>query len=81
MTLYPEVKKKAQDELDRVIGRGRPPKIDDIGSLPYNAAIIKEVLRWKPPAPMGTYLCVPSPYPITLTYSGWSNDPCYNQGN
>jgi len=56
MTLYPEVKKKAQEELDLVIGRGRPPKIDDLGSLPYNEALVKELLRWKPPVPMGRYL-------------------------
>ena len=35
MSLYPEVQKKAQEELDRVIGRDRLPELDDRDSLPY----------------------------------------------
>jgi len=56
MILYPEVKRKAQEELDRIVGRERPPTIDDLGSLPYNEALVKEVLRCKPPVPTGMYL-------------------------
>jgi cytochrome P450 len=33
--------KKAQEELDRVIGSERPPNYDDEANLPYNRAIIK----------------------------------------
>ncbi|KAJ5606342.1 hypothetical protein N7510_009123 [Penicillium lagena] len=53
MTIYPEVQRKAQDELDRVLGAGRLPKVADRASLPYIDAVVKEVLRWHPVAPMG----------------------------
>jgi len=45
--------RKAHAELDRVIGREHAPTSSDIENLPYIKAIAKEVLRWKPPAPMG----------------------------
>lgn len=32
---YPEVQKKAQEELDRVIGRDRLPTVEDEKNLPY----------------------------------------------
>jgi hypothetical protein len=53
MTLYPQVQRKAQDEIDRVLGAGRLPKVADRASLPYIDAVVKEVLRWHPVAPMG----------------------------
>ncbi|KAJ6007266.1 hypothetical protein N7540_011242 [Penicillium herquei] len=53
MTLYPEVQRKAQDEIDRVVGVGRLPKMADRPSLPYIEAVVKETLRWHPVAPMG----------------------------
>jgi len=53
MTLYPEVQKKAQDELDHIVGKERLPTFVDQPSLPYMNALIKEVLRWAPVAPLG----------------------------
>jgi hypothetical protein len=53
MTTYPEVQRKAQDEIDRVLGADRLPKVADRTSLPYIDAVVKEVLRWHPIAPMG----------------------------
>lgn len=53
MPLYPEVQKKAQEEIDRVLGTSRIPKVADRASLPYIDAVVKEVLRWHPVAPMG----------------------------
>ena len=35
MAMHPEVQKKAQEELDRVIGRDRMPTVDDEKNLPY----------------------------------------------
>lgn len=32
---YPEIQKKAQEELDRVVGRDRLPTIEDEKDLPY----------------------------------------------
>lgn len=52
MAMYPEVQRKAQDEIERVLGRGRLPKMTDRAHLPYVNAIAKEVLRWHPVAPM-----------------------------
>ncbi|KAF8128421.1 cytochrome P450 [Boletus edulis] len=53
MVLYPAAQAKAQAELDSVIGSGRLPDYNDRHSLPYINAIVKEVLRWNPVAPLG----------------------------
>lgn len=53
MTLYPEVQKTAQAELDAVIGSDRLPSFSDRPQLPYLEAVLREVLRWNPVAPMG----------------------------
>ena len=52
MALYPEVQKKAQAELDEVVGTGRLPEFSDRPSLPYVNAVVKEVLRWHPAGPI-----------------------------
>ncbi|KAH9846771.1 cytochrome P450, partial [Lenzites betulinus] len=41
MALYPDALRKAQAELDRVVGTERMPTIDDRGSLPYVNAVIR----------------------------------------
>ncbi|KAK7462924.1 hypothetical protein VKT23_007504 [Stygiomarasmius scandens] len=53
MLIFPEVQRRAQDELDRVVGRARLPTLSDMTHLPYIQAIVKEILRWKPPTPIG----------------------------
>ena len=53
MNAFPEVQKKAQEELDRVIGSGRLPVSADRDNLPYIMAVMKETHRWHPVAPMG----------------------------
>lgn len=40
MTLFPEVQKKAQEELDRVIGPDRLPEFKDRDQLPYINALV-----------------------------------------
>uniref|UniRef100_A0A0W0F7L8 Cytochrome P450 n=1 Tax=Moniliophthora roreri TaxID=221103 RepID=A0A0W0F7L8_MONRR len=45
--------KKAQQEIDAVVGRGRLPNLDDRDSLPYVEAVYQEVMRWYPPLPLG----------------------------
>ncbi|KAI1444238.1 putative cytochrome P450 oxidoreductase OrdA-like protein [Annulohypoxylon stygium] len=52
MTVYPEVQRKAQEEIDRVVGQDRLPTMTDRENLPYIEAMVKEVLRWHPVAPM-----------------------------
>jgi cytochrome P450 len=53
MTLYPEVQKRAQTEIDQFVGKERLPTISDQRFLVYTAAIMKEVLRWAPVGPLG----------------------------
>ena len=53
MALYPNIAKKAQAELDSVVGDGRLPDFSDQADLPYISAIIEELLRWGCPSPIG----------------------------
>jgi len=57
MTINPAVQQKAQAEIDRVIGPNRLPTASDRDQLPYIDAIVKEVLRWHPVAPMALPHC------------------------
>ncbi|KAF8334675.1 cytochrome P450 [Cantharellus anzutake] len=52
MILHPEVQKKAQAELDAVIGNERFPTMQDRSQLPYMDAIIKETIRWAAVVPL-----------------------------
>lgn len=47
----PHAYKKAQEEVDRVIGR-RKITVEDMSKLPYITAVMRETLRLKPTAPM-----------------------------
>jgi hypothetical protein len=53
MILNPHVVAKAQDEIDRVVGRDRLPCIDDKPNLPYVRSVAAEVLRYAPSVPLG----------------------------
>ena len=53
MALHPEVQKKAQAEIDTVVGPNRLPDFHDRPSLPYINAIVKETSRWNLVAPLG----------------------------
>ncbi|KZL65211.1 O-methylsterigmatocystin oxidoreductase (cytochrome P450 oxidoreductase), partial [Colletotrichum tofieldiae] len=53
MLIFPEVQKKAQEEIDTVVGRDRLPQFGDRERLPYVNALVKETLRWFPVAPLG----------------------------
>ena len=53
MIVYPEIQKRAQAELDAVVGRSRVPTFSDAPSLPYIQALVKETLRWRSPIPLG----------------------------
>ncbi|TEB22313.1 cytochrome P450 [Coprinellus micaceus] len=48
----PDILKKAQADLDRVVKPGQLPEFDDESSLPYITAIVKETLRWREVAPI-----------------------------
>ena len=67
MCIYPEAQGKAQEELDRVVGRERLPTFADRAALPYVEALYTEVLRWKQVAPLGESLRTAGPWKIGLT--------------
>ena len=51
MTLYQDVQKRAQREVDEVC-QGRLPEFSDHDALPYVHALMKELLRWHPAVPL-----------------------------
>ncbi|KAJ7247337.1 cytochrome P450, partial [Mycena rebaudengoi] len=53
MMANPEAQRRAQQEIDTVVGHNRLPNFDDEDSLPYVSALVKEVLRWKNVLPVG----------------------------
>ncbi|KAG1849812.1 cytochrome P450 [Suillus tomentosus] len=53
MVLYPDIERRAQAEIDSVIGRDRLPTFEDRASLPYVEAILRETFRWHPILPLG----------------------------
>jgi len=67
MTLYPDVQRKAQAEIDQIVGNSRLPKFSDEGALPYVTAVLKETLRWHPVGP----LIVPHRVTEGDTYEGY----------
>lgn len=44
--------KKAQAEIDAVVGEDRTPVWADYERLPYVAAVVKEAMRWRPIVPL-----------------------------
>ena len=55
MALNPDVQRKAQAELDRVVSPHRLPDFSDRHALPYVNALLKELARWHVVIPT----CVP----------------------
>ncbi|KAJ6089845.1 hypothetical protein N7467_005061 [Penicillium canescens] len=64
MALFPDVQRKAQQEIDTVVGSGRLPQFRDREDLVYINALVKEVLRWHPVVP------------INLAHSPTQDDTC-----
>ena len=61
--------RKAQTELDEVVGPDRLPVFEDRERLPYLRALINETLRWRPIAVLGG-----TPHAVTADdeYNGMS---------
>lgn len=53
MAMHPEIQRKAQKQLDDVIGDGRLPLFSDRPKLPYIDAVLRESLRWQQVLPLG----------------------------
>jgi cytochrome P450 len=62
---HPHVLSVARSEIDAVVGNGRSPRLND--NLPYCEALVKEVLRWRPVAP----LVLPHATTEADTYEDW----------
>ncbi|KAJ5507003.1 hypothetical protein N7527_009146 [Penicillium freii] len=45
--LHPEAVRRAKQEINDVVGRGRMPNEKDMSCLPYTKAFCSEVLRWR----------------------------------
>jgi len=56
MMQHPEIQRRAQLEIDTVVGNDRLPTLADRDQLPFVNAICSEVLRMSPSAPIGTIL-------------------------
>lgn len=69
MTLHPEIQRRAQAELDRVLGGRRLPNLHDrqAGALPYIDSLVKELTRWAPVLPAG----IPHVLRQEDEYRGW----------
>ena len=63
MTKWPEVLKKAQQEVDSVVGENRTPTWEDFAKLPYITACVKEAHRWRPVTPLA--------FPHSLAEDDW----------
>ena len=65
---FPEFVRKAQEELDAVVGRERSPAWSDEPNRPYVRAVVKETFRWRPLTVLGG-----QPHATTEdnTYSGY----------
>ncbi|KAI6122286.1 cytochrome P450 [Pisolithus croceorrhizus] len=53
MVLHPDVQRKAQGEIDRVVGTDRLPDFSDRPNLPYVEAVLSEATRWIPVSALG----------------------------
>ncbi|KAF6823070.1 cytochrome P450 2D18 [Colletotrichum plurivorum] len=50
---FPEVLKRAHEEIDAVVGEDRSPTWEDFPRLSYINMIVKESHRWRPVTPLG----------------------------
>ncbi|KAL1938286.1 hypothetical protein VTO73DRAFT_11737 [Trametes versicolor] len=68
MVRNPEAVRKAQEEIDRMVGRERLPDFSDRASLPYLDAFLEELYRWNPPLP----LAIPHRAMVEDEYRGYT---------
>ncbi|KAJ8472741.1 hypothetical protein ONZ45_g16547 [Pleurotus djamor] len=68
MLLFPLVQKKAQEEIDLVLGSFRLPTCEDLPELLYLHATMWEVIRWRPVLPLSSTLIPQSFAGINLSF-------------
>ena len=66
--MYPEVQRKAQEQIDAVVGHDRLPSITDFEDLPYVKAIVREAGRWHNVVPLGKRQWIGKVLLLTLPY-------------
>ncbi|KAF9029141.1 cytochrome P450 [Hymenopellis radicata] len=57
MCNYPDIQRKAKDEIDSVVGRDRLPSFQDRAHMPYVEALCKELTRYHVAVPSGMPHC------------------------
>ncbi|XP_060707167.1 cytochrome P450 2K1-like [Hemiscyllium ocellatum] len=67
MMKYPKIQGKVQEEIDRVIGSERSPRMDDRKYMPYTDAVIHEVQRFANIAPLG----IPRSTTVDVNFQGY----------
>ena len=61
----------AQEEIDQLLGGERLLQYSDRPKLPYASAVFKEIVRWRPPTPLGlSWLPTPVQVIISLFHVG-----------
>lgn len=64
MVLQPEIQRRAQIELDSVLGQDHMPTFEDRSSLPFIDCIVLEVFRWNAITPLGIGRFIHSPFRV-----------------
>ncbi|KAJ4296329.1 hypothetical protein N0V90_006374 [Kalmusia sp. IMI 367209] len=68
LSAYPDVRLKAFEEIDRVVGTSRSPTFEDEENLPYIRAIVKETMRVRPATNIGSPHYTTAPIIYKNTY-------------
>ncbi|KAF9645975.1 cytochrome P450 [Thelephora ganbajun] len=80
LLLHPGVFSKVREEIDQKTGKERLVDFDDRDSLPYFECVMKEVIRWGCPIPLGmphqltendTYQGYSMPKDATVMFNAW----------
>ncbi|EAU81805.2 O-methylsterigmatocystin oxidoreductase [Coprinopsis cinerea okayama7 len=67
LATHPEVQRRAQEQIDAIVGKHRLPTPEDCSQLPYVHAIVKEVNRWHTVLP----LAIPHVSSQDFEYNGY----------
>ncbi|KAJ7640572.1 cytochrome P450 [Mycena rosella] len=68
-----QAQRKAQAEIDKVVGMGHLPSFGDEEAMPYVSALVKELMRWWTVTPLELHRSVPIPHFLAVeeAYRGY----------